>query len=336
LAILVGGATGVISMLPWTIGEISLPQGLAALAGVAGAAGSGLAMAVWRWTYGPAPYATWDRGAHAKPSVLGRVFRLSVFALVMAGWPGLFHWYEEWQAASRREECEEKLEDIAHCLHGYVEEHKSLPPAYLTDKEGHAVLSWRVRAAQFSDNYSSTSSSSLDFSKPWNDPKNAVCLVYVNPEYDLENSKWLANHDRLLYHCPGSFKGLFNPLTDYVAVVGPDTLWPGKTPGDLKRHPKAILVVEWPKSDIHWAEPRDITVGEFLDWFRVKPPHRGLWDWFCARPAPGDGFHCGGLLYVDAEGKVGQLPRDTDPETVRKLLAGQASVATASPVPSGR
>ena len=53
-------------------------------------------------------------------------------------------------------------------------------------------------------------------------------------------------------------------------------------------------------------------------------------------PAPPDGFHPGGLLYVDAEGNVGQLPRDTDPETVRKMLAGQASAATASPVPSGR
>jgi len=62
-----------------------------------------------------------------------------------------------------------------------------------------------------------------------------------------------------------------------------------------------------------------------LDWFRAKPPRPGLWDWLCARPAPGDGFHRGGLLYyVDAEGKVGQLPRDTDPETVRKMLAGRS------------
>ena len=119
-------------------------------------------------------------------------------------------------------------------------------------------------------------------------------------------------------------------------MVGPDTLWPGKTPGDLKKHPKAILVVEWPKSDIHWAEPRDITVEEFLDWFRTKSRPSRVLGLVSARAVRPRRFHPGGLLYVDAEGNVGQLPSDTDPETVRKLLAGQASAATASPVPSGR
>ena len=68
-------------------------------------------------------------------------------------------------------------------------------------------------------------------------------------------------------------------------------------------------MVEWPKSDIHWAEPRDVTVEEFLDWFRSKP---GRWD----------SSHPGCILYVDAAGEVGEIPNDTDPETVRKLLIG--------------
>ena len=116
-----------------------------------------------------------------------------------------------------------------------------------------------------------------------------------------------------MFHCPSSGRKSENPLTDYVAVVGPDTLWPGKVPGDLKKHPKGILVVEWPNSNIHWAEPRDITVEEFLDWFRKKPSEQ-------------NSLHPGGLLYIDAQGNVGELRNDTDPETVRKLLVGQATV----------
>jgi hypothetical protein len=187
-----------------------------------------------------------------------------------------------------------------------------LPPAYTTDKAGKPLLSWRVHVARC-DPYAK----SLDLSKPWTDPGFSTALVDPRPgARDFFPGE--------LFHCASSGKMADTPLTDYVAVVGPDTLWPGKTPGDLKKHPEAILVVEWPKSDIHWAEPRDISVEEFLDWFRVKPPRSRFWDWLYARPAPGDGFHCGGLLYVDAKGDIGQLPRDTALETVRRLLSGQS------------
>jgi hypothetical protein len=74
-----------------------------------------------------------------------------------------------------------------------------------------------------------------------------------------------------------------------------------------KNHRWPILVVEWPKSDIHWAEPRDVTVEEFLDWFRSKPSR---WD----------SNHTGCILYVDAAGEVGEIPNDADPETVREML----------------
>lgn len=133
----------------------------------------------------------------------------------------------------------------------------------------------------------------MDFSKPWNDPENAKFIECLGDTFS----------------CPASGKGQESPLTDYVAVVGPETLWPGKEPGEFKSG-SAVLVVEWPRSDIHWAEPRDVTIEEFLDWFRSKP---GRWD----------SSHSGCLLYVDADGKVGEIPYDADPATVRKLLAGE-------------
>ena len=178
------------------------------------------------------------------------------------------------------------------------------------------MLSWRVAAAKYYF-YNLDFSKLMDEGQPWNSPK---------------NTKFLADlHAGSFIHCPSSGKKPENPLTDYVVVVGPDTLWPGKEPGDLKKHPKGILVVEWPRSDIHWAEPRDITVEEFLDLFRNKPPRRSFLDWLFARPAEGYSLHPNCLLYVDAEGNVGELRMDTDPETVRKLLTGQSTVANTPP-----
>jgi hypothetical protein len=304
LAILAGGLTGVVATAAFGDDEL-IPRRLA-VAAVAGAAGSAMAMAVWKMKYRRAAAAAWGWRGLGAPSIRSRLLRLSAFAALMAVWAGLFHWYEQSQAAEHRRVCQQNLETIAEYLHRYVQTHKSLPPAHLTNKDGLGVLSWRVCAMQFS-NYLDERLKNLDLSKPWDDPATAKLLGF----YSIQ------------FRCPASLRERHDRLTDYVAVVGPDTLWPGTTPGDPKKHPKAILVVEWPENEIPWAQPRDISVEEFLDWFRTKPPLRSPWDWLCARPAAGDGFHCGGLLYVDAEGNVGQLPRDTDPDTVRKMLAGR-------------
>lgn len=194
---------------------------------------------------------------------------------------------------TRRDQCATNLKQINLLLQMYKSAHKELPWAYVTNEAGKPVLSWRVRAAEYYW-YHLKFSEHMDFSQPWNSPK---------------NSKFLDSLHATVFHCPSSDKKDDSPLTDYVAVVGPGTLWPGKEPGKIKS-PSAILVVEWPKSDIHWAEPRDITVEEFLDWFRSKP---GRWA----------GNHWGGILYVDASGKVGEIPNDADPETVRKMLIGE-------------
>jgi hypothetical protein len=199
--------------------------------------------------------------------------------------------------------CAGNLKQIGVLLEMYNSSHGCLPAAYLTDAAGKSVLSWRVRAAEFYS-YELNFSERMDFSRPWNSPANSKFLDF----FALKNP---------VFQCPATTKK-DKRITEYVAIVGPGTLWPGKEPGKLPKKTKnggegkgksQILVVEWPKSDIHWAEPRDITVEEFLDWFRSKP---GRWD----------SNHSGCILYVDAAGEVGEIPNDTDPETVRKLLTG--------------
>ena len=61
LAILVGGVTGILSVLSLALEPPDgiLPRGLAPMAGVAGALGSGIAIWAWARKHKPLPYATW-------------------------------------------------------------------------------------------------------------------------------------------------------------------------------------------------------------------------------------------------------------------------------------
>ncbi len=201
--------------------------------------------------------------------------------------------------AAWRASCENNIKLIGLALADYESRHGSLPPAYTTDENGVPAVSWRVLAAQ-SVWYDYDFPARMDFSKPWNGPGNA-------PFINSLNAGWL--------QCPAS-RNAKPGITHYVAVVGPGTAWPGKEPGKLpkptgeKITPGArnpILVVEWPQSDIHWAEPRDVTVDEFLDLFRSKSGRLRC-------------HHRDCILYVDTQGEVHELPIDSDSDTVRSLL----------------
>ncbi len=70
----------------------------------------------------------------------------------------------------------------------------------------------------------------------------------------------------------------------------------------------AILVVEITGSDIHWMEPRDLTLEEALAAVRSDTSPRI------------SSHHISGVLYVDAEGKVKVIEEPITVEELRGLL----------------
>ncbi len=70
-----------------------------------------------------------------------------------------------------------------------------------------------------------------------------------------------------VYSCPAQ---AHSPYTDYVAVVGPDTIWPGATSRKLTDiadpRDQAILVVESAEPRILWMEPRDLAYEEAVNY----------------------------------------------------------------------
>lgn len=103
-------------------------------------------------------------------------------------------------------------------------------------------------------------------------------------------------------------------MTSYVAVVGPDTMWPGSESTKFndslsyRAGPQKIMLIEIADSDIHWMEPRDLTFDQLMA--SVDPEHgKGI-------PGP----HPRGIVYVTADGAVRMFDHDIDAASLRKLL----------------
>jgi hypothetical protein len=107
-------------------------------------------------------------------------------------------------------------------------------------------------------------------------------------------------------------------FTDYVAVVGPTTMWTGCEPvrpaTDGSDNDK-ILVIEVINSGIRWMEPRDLTLEEALNNIQ---PKKGIGIGSCH----GDGIH-----YVTVGGDIRTLDPHIDRESLRKLLVRDSAVA---------
>ena len=139
-----------------------------------------------------------------------------------------------------------------------------------------------------------------DFSEPWDGPNNRQLLNRCPRTYAL--------HDR--NDEPGS-------ITNYLAVVGPGTMWPGSEPTDRPFGGQAILIVENVGADVQWTEPRDLNLDTMN------------FDLSAAAP---DGISSSYLPAAIAlsDGSIRKLPPGKiSPEELRGLLTGQIDLATA-------
>jgi len=189
--------------------------------------------------------------------------------------------------------CHNRLRSLAAALLAYEIQHGSLPPAYVVDDAGRPMHSWRVLILpQLEEQWTFEK---YDFTEPWDGPNNAALAAASSPS---------------IFRCPYETGPPQN--TSYVAVVGPNTCWPGPTGRDLDTisdgADATILLVELPSSGIRWMEPRDLTVDEFLQ--MIDTPD-GL-----ARFR--NGAHAAFVSFGNAA--VYEMPADIDAATLRALL----------------
>ena len=194
-----------------------------------------------------------------------------------------------------RPQCANNLKQLGLALLAYERAYGSFPPAYVADANGKPLYSWRVLILPQLDNANLARQIRSD--EAWDSPNNAKSTatpmaVFICPD-DRHRAKSTPT------------------LTNYVAVVGPHTAWSGAKPrklSDFNDPSKTILLVEVANSGIHWAEPRDLYIGQMP---------------MAINPKIGQGIssdHPGGVNAEFVDGSVHFMPDTIDPEDLAELL----------------
>ncbi len=129
------------------------------------------------------------------------------------------------------------------------------PPAFVLGPDGRPWHSWRVLILPYISE--DKTYEAYKFDEPWDGP----------------NNRQLADRMPRLFAFH-AVRAEGNTRTNYFAVVGPETAWPGadkRTAADVKDGPeRTIQFVENRGLSVHWTEPRDLSFAE-MD-FTVNSP----------------------------------------------------------------
>jgi hypothetical protein len=134
------------------------------------------------------------------------------------------------------------LNQVMLALSNYHDLHGSFPPAYIADKDGKPMHSWRVLILPYLEHQ--TLYDQYLFDEPWNSPRNMQ----------------LADQMPRVFHSPSEPPS--SKFTNVVVIVGPGTAFPGANTTKLADFTdgagNTILATEIANSDICWLEPRDL------------------------------------------------------------------------------
>jgi len=170
---------------------------------------------------------------------------LAVVGLLALGLSILWEMVRAEQIVANRLKCQGHLHVVSLGLLNYHKEQGHFPPAYVLGPDGKPWHSWRVLLLPYIEK--GELYRDYNFNEPWDGPN---------------NSKLQARMPKC-YACPSDPDNLKKGRTNYFAVVGPDTAFPGVKPTKLEdvTRPKGqtILLVESLGRDINWMEPRDLS-----------------------------------------------------------------------------
>ena len=198
--------------------------------------------------------------------------------------------------AGRRSQCSNNLKQITLAMQTYHDVYKSFPPAYLPDKDGKPMHSWRVLILPFLEQRELYER--YDFNKPWNDPANQLVTSMVIPTY----------------RCPSQpiASGANPQETSYMVITGPGTVFDGAKAMKMQEitdgTANTLLVVEVVGTGVSWAEPRDLDVSQFA-----------------FPPVPGNAVtlnsdHPGGSQVAFCDGSVRFISKTTSPTVIKSLI----------------
>jgi hypothetical protein len=193
--------------------------------------------------------------------------------------------------AARRMSCANNLKQIALAFQNYHDVHQCFPPAYIPDKDGKPMHSWRVLILPYVE--ASNLHSKYNFDEPWDSPNN-LRLADQMPQF---------------FRCPSD--PAMSNTTDYMVIVGKETVFDGGKAARMSDirdgTSNTILVIEVKGAGVKWTEPKDIDFASSAFVTSGGPP--------------GDmgSNHPGGAQAALCDGSVRFLGKQTPPGTIRAM-----------------
>jgi prepilin-type processing-associated H-X9-DG protein len=206
------------------------------------------------------------------------------------------------QETAWRLACADNLKQIAQAMRQYEVVYGSFPPAYVPDKHGKPLCSWRVLLLPYLGQQALYDQYHLD--EPWNSPNN-------RPVSDLAIG---------LFQCPAQ-PDAREPVTYYVMVVGQDTISSGRESRKITDITDGladtIMLVEVADSTIRWAEPEDLHFDRLN--FTINGSKRQAIS----------SYHRGGVNAAFCDGSVRFLSDSINPQLVKAML----TIGGGEPIP---
>jgi len=200
--------------------------------------------------------------------------------------------------AARRISCNNNLKQIGLAIHNYGTRYRCFPPAYIPDKNGKPMHSWRVLILPFMEGGEYVYAQ-YRFNEPWDSPHNSA----------------LASQMPRAYACP-SDTSPGGSTTSYAMLVGPhafSTGPKGRRVAEIRDGlSNTIAVAEAADAHINWMEPRDIKAEDMQ--FQIG---RG--------PTPNAGNaeissrHANGANVLFCDGAVHFISGNTDPQQLKAM-----------------
>jgi hypothetical protein len=182
----------------------------------------------------------------------------------------------------------------------YEAAHGRYPPAHVVGPDGKPWHSWRVLILPYIGYESLHERYRMD--EPWDGPNNVELVRDMPKVYRFSNRR-----------DPGQ------TTTNYLAVVGPGTMWPGaegrKAADVTDGQSQTVLIAENRGLGVTWTEPRDLA----LDAVPLEFNHPlGLSSWYKTPAA------------VMADGSLLTFGPGTRPEALRAMLTANGGERVAA------
>ncbi len=195
--------------------------------------------------------------------------------------------------AARRAMCVNNMNQIALALMQYESANGCFPPAYIADKDGKPMHSWRVLLL------------------PYLGRQDLFDRYRFNESWDSPNNRAVSDLTLDLFQCP-SRTATSEPTTNYMLVVGPHTVTNGSESKKIDEITdgvaNTILLVEVADSAVRWAEPVDLDFNKMN--FGINTSKRqGI-----------SSNHPSGANVAFCDGSVRLLSKSYNPQLVKAML----------------